>query len=536
MKSVWLAALLLLTVPPARAPLGAQAARPKLVVFIVADQMRADYPVRYGGLLQHGLKRLTTEGAWYTNAAYPYLTTVTCVGHTTIGTGTFPYKHGMIGNMWYDRATAKAVTCNADPETTDVSYGAWTGPGDSAKNMLVPTLAEVMGAALKSKVATMSMKARSAIGLAGHKGDFVTWFGDHSAWETSSVFTQAPVGWFVGYLKGNPAEGDADKTWERTLPAERYQYADDAPGERGAVGWQAAFPHPLGAAGDAAYYAHLMQSPFLDEQLEKMAEAAVDDMHLGTEDRTDFLGVSFSSLDSVGHAFGPRSHEIQDMLVRLDITVGKLLDHLDKKVGAGNYVVAMSSDHGVADLPEQNTAGGRLSTAAVRAAIDAALKPALGGEDPYVAAVSGGDVYFKPGIYNRLKADRVSLRAATDAARALPGVARVFTSDEIATAEARGSKDAQLRAAALSYFPGRSGDLIVLVKENWMMAATGTTHGTLYDYDKKVPVILYGAGIRPGVRKEAATPADLAVTVASMVGVMLPSPDGHVLTGALKPR
>src|SRR6266540_1477181 len=154
MKSVWLAALLLLTVPPARAPLGAQAARPKLVVFIVADQMRADYPVRYGGLLQHGLKRLTTEGAWYTNAAYPYLTTVTCVGHTTIGTGTFPYKHGMIGNMWYDRATAKAVTCNADPETTDVSYGAWTGPGDSAKNMLVPTLAEVMGAALKSKVAT----------------------------------------------------------------------------------------------------------------------------------------------------------------------------------------------------------------------------------------------------------------------------------------------------------------------------------------------------------------------------------------------
>ena len=113
-----------------------------------------------------------------------------------------------------------------------------------------------------------------------------------------------------------------------------------------------------------------MQSPYLDEYLEEMAEAAVDEMNLGTEDRTDFLGVSFSSLDSVGHAFGPRSHEIQDMLVRLDITIGKLLDHLDKKVGAGNYVVALSADHGVTDLPEQNPAGGRQPAATVSAAIE----------------------------------------------------------------------------------------------------------------------------------------------------------------------
>src|SRR5260221_1752136 len=110
-----------------------------------------------------------------------------------------------------------------------------------------------------------------------------------------------------------------------------------------------------------------------------MAEAAVDQMHLGGDGRTDFLGVSLSSLDSVGHSYGPRSHEIQDMLVRLDITVGKLLDYLDKKVGAANYVVAMSSDHGVADLPEQNPAGGRLAVAAVRTAIESAMKPAIAG-------------------------------------------------------------------------------------------------------------------------------------------------------------
>jgi predicted AlkP superfamily pyrophosphatase or phosphodiesterase len=534
MKKLALAVVLLVTVRSTGAPVRAQASRPKLVVFLVVDQMRADYPVRYGGLLQHGLKRLTTQGAWYTHAAYPYLTTVTCVGHTTIGTGTLPYKHGMIANAWYDRATSKVVTCNSDPETTDVSYAAGTGTGDSAKNMMVPTLAEVMRDALKSRVATMSMKARSAIGLAGHKGDFVTWFGDRNAWETSSAFTKAPVGWFVGYLKGNPAERDAGKTWERTLPAERYQDADDAPGERGAGGWNAKFPHPLGAAGDAAYYAHLMQSPYLDEQLETMAEAAVDEMHLGTGGRTDFLGVSFSSLDSVGHSYGPRSHEIQDMLVRLDITLGKLLDYLDKKVGAGNYVVAMGSDHGVADLPEQNPAGGRQPVAAVRTAIESAMRPGLGGDGAYVTAISGGDVYFKPGVYERLKADPATLKAVMAAATALPGVARVFPSDEISTPAARASTDSQTRAAALSYFAGRSGDLTVLVKENWIMTAAGTTHGTLYDYDQRVPVILYGAGIKPGVREEPATPADLAVTVASLVGVQLPSPDGHVLTGALK--
>jgi arylsulfatase A-like enzyme len=534
MKKVVLAVVLLVTSYAGGTAARAQAARPKLVVFLVVDQMRADYPVRYGSLLEHGLKRLMTEGAWYTNAAYPYLNTVTCVGHSTMGTGTLPSKHGMIANSWYDRTTGKAVTCNSDPESTVISYGNGTGSGDSAKNMMVPTLAETMRDTLHSRVATMSMKARSAIGLAGHTGDFVTWFGDRPGWETSSVFTKTPVPWFVGYLKGNPADGDAGKTWERTLPADRYQYDDDAPGERGAGGWGAKFPHPLGAAGDAAYYAHWMQSPFLDEYLEHMAEAAVDQMHLGTQDRTDFLGVSFSSLDVVGHTYGPRSHEVQDMLVRLDITIGKLLEYLDKKVGAANYVVAMSSDHGVADLPEANAAGGRQPAVTVRAAIEAAMKPSLGGDGDYVAGISGGDVYFKPGVYDRLKRDAATLAAVRTAATALSGIARVFTSDEIATPAARASKDPQVRAAALSYYPGRSGDLIVMVQENWIMVPSGTTHGTLYDYDQRVPLVMYGAGVRTAVHPEPATPADLAVTLAPLLGVKLPSPDGHVLTGVWK--
>ena len=537
MKKTALAILVLLMLPLAHPRGQAPAARkPKLVVFMVVDQLRGDYPVRYAKLLEHGLKRLTTQGAWFKNAAYPYQATITCPGHVTIGTGTLPYQHGMIANAWYDRATERSVTCNSDPDSLEVSYATSQGAGDTAKRMMMPTLAEIMRRDLKSRVATMSGKARSAIGLAGHSGDFVTWLGDRGAWETSNAFSEAPVPWFVSFLKANPITRDADKVWERALPVERYLFDDNVEFERGSGGWTPSFPHPMGSAGDAAYAQHWTQSPFEDTYLGEMAQAAIDEMDLGTEDRIDFLGVSFSMVDAVGHAFGPRSHEVQDTIVRLDQTIGKLLDHLDKTVGPDNYVLAFSADHGVADFPELLEGAGRLSFAAVRGAIETALKPLLGGEGPYIAATSGTDVYFKPGIYDRVKANPEALRAITRAVTALPGVLRVLTTDEVATAAARASKDRIVKAVALSHYPGRNGDLIVLPQENWLFTATGTTHGSMHPYDQRVPVLLYGAGIQPGVRNENATPADLAVTIASMIGVTLPSPDGRVLTSALKKR
>lgn len=536
MKRAVLAILALLMFPAGHAVRAQPAARPKLVVFLVVDQLRGDYPVRYGKLLEHGLKRLTTQGAWFRNGAYPYAATITCVGHATIGTGTLPYQHGMIGNAWYDRATEKSVACTADEEALEVSYGTTTAPGDSPKRLMTPTLAELMREQLKSRVATMSNKARSAIALAGHSGDFVTWLGDRGVWETSNTYSTTPVPWFIGFLKGNPVSRDADKVWERALPVERYQFEDDVPYERGTSGWTPTFPHPLGRAGDAAYLAHWTQSPFADTYLGEMAQAAVDEMDLGTEDRTDFLGVSFSMTDAIGHAFGPRSHEVQDVLVRLDITIGKLLDHLDKTVGPDNYVVALSADHGVADFPEHVEGAGRQSMAAVRAVIETSLKPLLGGEGPYIAATNGGEIYFKPGVYDRVKGNQEAVRGLVRALSSQPGVMRVLTTEDVSTAAARASKDKVVRAVALSYFPGRSGDLFVVPRENWLLSATGTTHGSLHPYDQRVPVLLYGAGIRPGVRNDAATPADLAVTVASLVGVKLPSPDGRVLTAALKKR
>lgn len=533
-------ALLFVAWQPVRLPVWAsasapEAGRPKLVVLLVVDQMRGDYPIRYGSLLDKGLRRLITDGAWYRRGAYPYLNTLTCVGHSTLGTGVLPYQHGMIQNAWYDRDSGRTVACTNDGTASDVSAaGTAGGPGDSAARLLVPTLAEVMRRDMKARVVTISIKARASIGLAGHGGDAVLWLGDRGQLQTSTAYAAAVPAWAEAFARANPVERDAGKVWERTLAEARYQYSDDPPGETPGGGWSAPFPHRLGAAGDTRFFAHWEQSPYADEYLEALAEHAIDALHLGAEGHPDFLGVSFSSVDLVGHAFGPRSHEVQDMLVRLDATIGRLLTHLDERVGAGNYVLALSADHGVADVPAQAEHAGRILSATVTAAIDDRLKAAYGGDGSFVVANLGTDIYLKPGVYERLRRDAPTLKAVTGTLDAMPGVARVLHADEINSSAARRSNDREIRAAALGYFPGRSGDLILIPKENWIFGATTTTHGTLYAYDQDVPMIIYGAGVRSGVRDEPATPADVAPTLAALADVHLLSGDGRVLKSALR--
>jgi predicted AlkP superfamily pyrophosphatase or phosphodiesterase len=525
---------ILLLVWGPRVPAQTARSSPKLVVVLVVDQMRGDYPVRYASLLDKGLHRLTTTGAWYRQAAYPYMNTVTCVGHSTIGTGSFPYKHGMVQNVWFDRESGHQVACTNDERAIDeTAKGPVSGTGDSAARMLVPTFAETMRRDLHARVVTMSMKARSAIGLAGHTGDAVLWLSPTGELETSSAYGATIPQWAAAFGQGNPISNDSEKVWERTLPVDRYQYSDDPPGEKPGAGRTALFPHPLGKAADARFFQYWEQSPYSDEYLEKLAEDAIDTLHLGAEDHPDFLGISFSAIDVVGHAFGPRSHEVQDTLVRLDATINKLIAHLDEKVGKGNYVLALSADHGAADVPEQVPGAGRVQSPTVTATIENALKTAYG-DGKYVEANEGTDVYLKPGVFDRLQHDKPTLAVVVAAIMHVPGVERVITAPQVASSAVRASKDHELRAAAFSYFPGRSGDLFVIPKAGWIFGNSTTTHGTPHDYDQHVPVIFYGAGIRPGLRNEAASPADVAVTLASMVGVHLQSPDGHVLASAIQ--
>jgi predicted AlkP superfamily pyrophosphatase or phosphodiesterase len=522
--------------PPVARP-AAQAGktgRPKLIVIVVVDQLRADYLTDYGSNFSAGLHRLLREGAWFTNAAYPYLNTVTCAGHSTIGTGSLPYRHGMIMNGWLDRDTGKSPFCTDDPDVRDISYNGLTpAQGDSAKRMLAPAIGEQVKARGGRAVA-MSLKPRSAIPLVGKRADAVIWFDERGGWSTSSAYTHAPVPFLQQFVAANPLSADYGKVWERTLPVSAYRHADDAEGEGLASGWTRTFPHPLGVEGgkpDGQFYSRWQRSPFADEYLGRMAIAALDSWQLGRGATTDFLAISFSSLDVVGHTYGPKSHEVQDVLVRLDRTIGRLLDHLDRTVGAGNYVLGLSADHGVAEVPEQIKRGGRQTSKVAQEAVNQALTPLMG-PGQHVAASNYTDIYLTAAANAQLRKSPTLVAATMDALRALPAVDRVFRGGELASARARTSPDPVLRAAALSYHPGRSGDFIIIPKEHWLLSSSVTTHGTLYSYDQRVPVILFGASIKPGEYREAATPADVTPSLGAIAGVPLARTDGRALKEA----
>jgi len=510
-----------------------EGSEPKLVVILVADQMRADYLERYSGNFTGGLRRLMDKGAWFQNAAYPYLNTITCAGHSTIGTGTFPYQHGMILNTWFDRKTGKPTECTDDSKEREINYDGLTGPGDSGRRIRTPTLADAIRAH-HGRVVTMSMKARSAIGLAGHGGDIVLWFDTRGGWQTSSAFAAKPTPIIQQYIAQHPVTGDYGFSWERLYDPSKYQNKDDNPAERAPTGWTRTFPHVLGSKSgkpDAEFYGHWMRSPRSDAYLGKMAATTVEALNLGKGPQVDFLGVSFSALDLVGHAYGPNSHEVQDLLARLDVTIGELLEQLDRSVGAGNYVVGFSADHGVGQIPEESGLGGRETNTETTAAINKALEPLLG-PGTYVANAAYTDIYMEKAALKRMKKDPAVTAAVLNGLRSMTGIAQAYTAAEIMGPGARSSTDPLKRAAALNYYPGRSGDVIIVPKENWILSSSATTHGTLYPYDQHVPVIFYGAGVKSQRFDTAATPADIAPSLASLAGISFRTPDGRARTEA----
>lgn len=528
MKRRLLPFVLLLTCAAISAQQPATVPRRPLIVMIVVDQMRTDYLDRGGPHFTAGLKRLMTEGAWFHEGAYPYLNTVTCAGHSTIGTGALPYNHGMVLNAWWDRSTGRTRGCTADETAKSVPYVGRVSGGESARWLLLPTLADTVSDAGGRAVA-LSLKSRSAIPLGGKNPTAVVWLHDGVGWTTSSAFTTTKAGWLEKFFAANPVRADGGKVWERTLRKDAYSGPDDAVGERVPSGWTRAFPHRIAKADEPEFSSQWQRTPFADDYLGRMAIAAVDALDLGRGAQTDFLAVSFSTLDLTGHQFGPSSHEVQDLVIRLDRTIGRLLDHLDAKLGRDGYVVGLSADHGVGPMPEQTEGSGRQTGPQAMAAIDNALAPFLG-PGKYAAASVYTDLYLIPGVMDRLKADQKASSAVLEALRALPGVAHAFRGDEVSTPEARTSSDPVKRAAALSHYPPRSGDLIIVPREGWMLStSSATTHGTLYPYDQRVPVIVYGPGVGAGVRRGPATPADLAPTLASLVGLPFTSPDGKTL-------
>ena len=523
--------------------------RPRLLVVLVVDQMRADYVDTYGHQWSAGLRRLLDEGAWFRLAAYPYRSTVTCAGHATIATGSFPAKHGMVQNMWWDRASEQSITCTTDASAVPIAYGGQARERHSPSQLALPTVADVLRLTSEDRprVVSLSLKPRSAVTLAGQAADAIAWFDEANTWATSTAYTDSPVAAIRHFVDAHAVETYVDAVWTRLLPLNEYLYDDDGLGEQPPEGWGTRFPHPLGgpehsegaaktpgSSPERGFYSRWRASPLSDAYLAQMALAMIDAFELGATDRTDYLAIGFSALDYVGHRFGPRSHEVQDVLARLDVTLGVLFDTLDVRVGRDAYVVALSADHGVSPIPAFATAQGLDAGSMELQQLVPKLETLLTerrGRGPHVAALQGGDLYFAPGVYNALRNRPADLEAVLDVIKRTPGVWRAYPEEQLRHGD--GQDDPIALAAKLSFFPGRSGDIILVPKPYWINSGLAASHGSPHAYDTRVPVLLLGSGIKPGQHLTSATPADIAPTLAFLTGITLPQPDGRVLTEAL---
>jgi predicted AlkP superfamily pyrophosphatase or phosphodiesterase len=492
--------------------------KPKLVLAVIIDQFRYDYLLRFRNEYNAGLARLLDHGAVFTEARYIHAVTVTAVGHSTFLSGAPPSVSGIIANEWYDRDLEQSVTSVFDPNTKVVG-GIPGAIGSSPRRLLVSTVAdELKMREGDSKVIGVSIKDRAAILPAGHMADAAYWYdSDSNHWVTSTFYRPDLPAWV---LQLNDEKVYARHLGESWLPFDARD--ESAP----------AFCTMV--AGIAVRYCGgLEATPWGNEMIEQFAERAIGGENLGHHSGTDILTVSFSSNDYVGHAVGPDDDAVRDISIRTDRLLGKLMDYAERQAGAGNTLVVLTADHGVAPLPELNQArkmpGGRLSETHLTQTITNALNKRFG-TGKWLMPGTVLNSYLNLGLIQSRKLDAAEVeRVAADAAMTEKNISRVYTRHDLLAG--RIQQDSIGRAQTLSFYGPRSGDVFILPEPYYLIEATGTSHGTPYDYDTHVPVIFYGPQIKPGEFHENISVNDIAPTLSRLLGVETPSGSiGHVLS------
>jgi hypothetical protein len=484
--------------------LSAAPKKPKLVVAIVIDQFRYDYLTRYRADYHGGFDLLLTKGAVFTNARYQHFPTVTAVGHSILTSGAMPSVSGIVGNTWYDRDEGKVVTSVSDAATTLVGA---PGEGASPRRLLVDTVGDELKISDdgQSRVIGISLKDRAAILPAGHMANAAYWFDSGSGnFVTSTYYVAEAPGWVKESNAAHAADHYAGVTWlGHTMPQPGRLYRD------------------------------LAATPFGNELVEAFAERALAGEQLGQRGATDLLAVSFSSNDYVGHAYGPDSPEARAISVATDKLLGKLFAALDHAVGLGNVLVVLTADHGVAPVPEVNTArhmpGGRMPDNIVSKTVQEALTARYGKFD-WITSVQESAVYLNRELVAARKLDLAEVeRTAAEALRGAPHIFRVYTGLQLTAGQV--ADDAVGRAAMNGYNQRRGADLECVTDPYWMFDSGGTTHGLPFGYDTHVPVIFMGTGIRAGEYDGNIAPNDIAPTLATILRVETPSGAfGRVLT------
>jgi len=500
--------------PPSRGP------APRLVVLIVLDQFRSDYldrfASRFGG---GGFLRLARDGARFDDCAYPYAITQTSPGHATLATGTTPDRHGIVSNEWLDRASGKMVL-SVEDAAAPLLGATPDQPGCSPRRLVGDTLADEMRLATqgRSKVFGLSVKARSAIFATGRGANGAFWYDEASGRMISSRYYGAALpGWV--------------EEFNAARPADRYLGREFTAGGARVVGLGAP-----GGAPDRAYYEALAKTPFIHDLLFEFARETVRREGLGADDAPDFLFVGLSGHDYLGHQVGPYSEAIGAMAARTDEQIAGFLRFLDERVGAGRYLVALSSDHGVAPTMAQGETAGvpghAIDPVRLRRAMEQALRDRFDAADAIHRQDEPLAVWFDAAVLERRHA------TISEAAR-VAGAAAAATDGILGFVGPGGATDLDrvtAEAYRLSTYPGRSPDLfIVPLPFASDRAAAPANHGTPWGHDARVPLLFYGPAFRSGVSREACTPADLAPTLAAALGIPPPAmATGRVLERALR--
>jgi predicted AlkP superfamily pyrophosphatase or phosphodiesterase len=491
---------------------------PELIVAIIVDQFRYDYTTRFASRYTGGLHTMLTSGTVFVDTHQDHYPTVTATGHATFMSGTTSATSGIIGNEWFDRTQGHSITSVEDANTRLLG-GKPGATGSSPHNLVVSTLGNELKIAdhNSTRVIGISMKDHAAILPAGRMAD-AYWIDDTSgAFVSSTWYQSALLSWVESFNEGKPALRFLGESWF-------------APG----VGQKGAKPFVTRPkAAGKAYIGAFETTPWSNELVEEFAEQAIRHEDLGHHNCTDLLTVSFSANDHLGHAVGPDDPSVEELAVTTDQTIGKLIAAAEKQVGGPqNLLVVMTADHGVAPVPEINVTrkmpGGRVDEGAYTRTVQDALDSRFG-KARWISKSWESGFYFDQNLIrernlNPSDVEDEAARAVAD----LPYVERTYTRTQLLHRQAMASIPDDY--VARSFFPSRGPDLFVIFKPYWLFGKTGTSHGSPWDYDTHVPLLLFGDGIRPGTFTERVGISDVAPTLAALLHIEAPSGNvGHIL-------
>ena len=522
---------------------------PTLIIVITLDQFRYDYLPRFKDHFgKGGFMYLLEKGANFSNATYKHAMNTTGPGHAVILSGAYGNQNGIFANHWYDVEGKRTVYCVAD---TTVSVVGAPGAGVSPANFDGSTFGDELKLHYNfhSKVISISIKDRAAILLGGKLADISMWMID-SAFVTSSYYAAALPAWVKSFNSSGIINSYFGKVWLKTLPEAAYSTVepDDSQYESDENGLGRVFPHRITGNDPTritrSFYYALQTSPFGSEILAAFTKRAILAEQLGKRKTPDLLCVSFSSNDYVGHSYGPFSQEVMDMTVRTDQMLADLLTFVDRKIGLNNCVIVLTGDHGVAPTPEylrmhvHGTVARRVQHDFLRTHSEEALVRtfgAPGAQRSWVAGIWSRNVYLNRDIIREknLSVDLVAA-ALSDSLLKLPDIATAFSRHDVLTLVPRSTTELRIKQ---SFHRLRSGDVVYALKPYFYEDgdSSGAEHGSPYEYDAHVPLLIAGKGVRSGTYATEASPADIAPTLSALLGVEYPAGrQGRVLVEALK--